>query len=400
MSRSMKPIPNRFVQSVFDTWAGVMNGLDGELVVGDPHRQGCLQRDHQRGDGAGRASRGHLLRVRSLEPATALRRPSQPSVSPEHDPRGRRSKPSSLASGSGRCRGRVLHPSEELEAYEAEITSQGYEGVMLRAPGGPYKQGRSTLKEGYLLKLKRWEDHEAQVIGFEERMQRSAIQPSGRARLHQTQLPQGGPGRHEQLWVHWLSSASTGPGLASSSTLVDRASPRSAAARVIWRRQNELRLQIINYTHFPIGAIDKPRLPTFRGFRDPSRYGRKGDKHMKKLVSAGRGLRPDRGLHRSPRAPRKRLRMPAPFPVTSSGGKPSLGFENAVRISKIYEIDKALEFFVLRFADPARLLPRPHKQVQAFRRSRNTVGFHYGSAVDCLGLHTSSASTCQPPSHR
>src|SRR5437764_14153081 len=34
ISRSMKPIPNRFIQSVFDTWAGVMNGLDGELVVG------------------------------------------------------------------------------------------------------------------------------------------------------------------------------------------------------------------------------------------------------------------------------------------------------------------------------------------------------------------------------
>ena len=39
--------------------------------------------------------------------------------------------------------------------------------------------------------------------------------------------------------------------------------------QIIWRRQNELQLQHIKYVHFPIGAIDKPRFPTFLGFRDP-----------------------------------------------------------------------------------------------------------------------------------
>src|ERR1019366_8796365 len=41
---------------------------------------------------------------------------------------------------------------------------------MVRSLEGPYKMGRSTEREGYLLKIKRFEDGEAEVIGFEERM--------------------------------------------------------------------------------------------------------------------------------------------------------------------------------------------------------------------------------------
>ena len=44
----------------------------------------------------------------------------------------------------------------------------GYEGLMLRAPDGPYKFGRSTVKENTLLKVKNFLDDEAEVIGFKE----------------------------------------------------------------------------------------------------------------------------------------------------------------------------------------------------------------------------------------
>lgn len=51
--------------------------------------------------------------------------------------------------------------------WEAYI-AQGHEGAMVRAPNGPYKRGRSTLKQGYLIKLKKWHDDEAVIIGMEE----------------------------------------------------------------------------------------------------------------------------------------------------------------------------------------------------------------------------------------
>ena len=46
----------------------------------------------------------------------------------------------------------------------------GYEGGMIRNPYGRYKQGRSTLKEELLLKIKPFTDEEAYVVGVTEGM--------------------------------------------------------------------------------------------------------------------------------------------------------------------------------------------------------------------------------------
>lgn len=62
----------------------------------------------------------------------------------------------------------VVNSQEELNAYEEEQILKGFEGVIVRSFDGPYKEGRSTFKEGYLLRLKRFKDSEARIIGFEE----------------------------------------------------------------------------------------------------------------------------------------------------------------------------------------------------------------------------------------
>jgi DNA ligase-1 len=66
-----------------------------------------------------------------------------------------------------------LHPvvvtnKEELYNFEDECLSKNFEGIMLRKGDGVYKCGRSTVKEGILLKVKRFSDTEAEIIGFEE----------------------------------------------------------------------------------------------------------------------------------------------------------------------------------------------------------------------------------------
>src|SRR5881628_3661254 len=55
----------------------------------------------------------------------------------------------------------------ELERMESLMVEQGHEGVILRTLGAPYKHGRST-PSGPLLKLKRFVDFEAEVIGVYE----------------------------------------------------------------------------------------------------------------------------------------------------------------------------------------------------------------------------------------
>lgn len=59
---------------------------------------------------------------------------------------------------------------EELALIEQAHVNEGYEGTMLRRPDGRYKFGRSTAREGILLKVKRFEDDEATITGTVERM--------------------------------------------------------------------------------------------------------------------------------------------------------------------------------------------------------------------------------------
>jgi len=61
----------------------------------------------------------------------------------------------------------IINSRVHLDKYEEQMVSQGFEGIMLRNPAGHYKCGRSTLNEGILLKLKRFQDAEAEVIGME-----------------------------------------------------------------------------------------------------------------------------------------------------------------------------------------------------------------------------------------
>ncbi len=59
---------------------------------------------------------------------------------------------------------------DNLKEFEQSCINYGYEGVIVRTANSPYKCGRSTMKEQYLVKIKRFEDSEAVITGFIEEM--------------------------------------------------------------------------------------------------------------------------------------------------------------------------------------------------------------------------------------
>ena len=63
-----------------------------------------------------------------------------------------------------------VHTAEDLEAVIERHLEEGYEGTMVRDPQGRYKFGRSTVREGILLKIKSFVDEEATVTGIVELM--------------------------------------------------------------------------------------------------------------------------------------------------------------------------------------------------------------------------------------
>ena len=151
---------------------------------------------------------------------------------------------------------------EELDAYEARFLEQGYEGAMIRDPQGPYKLGRSTAKEGYLLKLKRFCDAEAVIIGFEERMHNAneaTKDELGRTKRSSHKAGMVGAGTLGALLV---KDAKTDVefGIGTGFNDVQR--------RSIWKAQAALRGKLVRYKFQPTGVKEAPRFPVFISFRD------------------------------------------------------------------------------------------------------------------------------------
>src|SRR6266436_1285718 len=160
VSRKFKPIPNKFIRAWIERNA--RNEYDGEIMI----KGRCfddLSGDVRREDGEpdfqywvfdyvkDSLTKPYIERIKDL--TSAPLRHGQLEIQ-----RMRRVLPFKM------------NNAEELTAFEEKCLSEGYEGVMVRSPNSPYKCGRSTENEGYLLKIKRFEDDEAKIIGYEEMM--------------------------------------------------------------------------------------------------------------------------------------------------------------------------------------------------------------------------------------
>lgn len=149
----------------------------------------------------------------------------------------------------------------ELEDYEATCLSEGYEGVMVRTPNSPYKCGRSTEREGWLLKIKRFEDHEAVVIGVEEKMHNANEQmddPLGRTRRHSFK---DGMVPMNTLGALLVRDCTTGVEFRIGTGFDDD------MRQALWDARTTLNGTIVKYKSQPTGVKDKPRFPVFLGIR-------------------------------------------------------------------------------------------------------------------------------------
>ena len=158
----------------------------------------------------------------------------------------------------------LLANKEALLAFERCCIEDGYEGIVVRDPNGPYKNGRSTLREGFLLKLKRFVDAEATVVDFEE-LESNGNAPSldafgrtQRSSCKEGMVPLG------TLGALVVEDAETGMRF-NVGTGFDQATRRE-----IWDARGEYLGRTVKYKYFPVGVKELPRHPVFLGFRDPA----------------------------------------------------------------------------------------------------------------------------------
>jgi DNA ligase-1 len=136
---------------------------------------------------------------------------------------------------------------------------------MIRDPHGLYKFGRATAKSGELLKIKRFVDDEAVVVGVEELMHNeneAKTNALGRTERSTAKAGLRGAGTLGKLIVRRQDGVEFGIG--TGFTAQQRAD--------LWdhrRRRGPLVGKLVTYKHFAnAGVKDAPRFPVFKAFRD------------------------------------------------------------------------------------------------------------------------------------
>lgn len=240
-SRKLKKIPNRFIQ---EKLRDVPIGLDGELLVPGKNFNGVSSAVMSE-DGEP-SFRYYVFDIDSVVPYADrmddLRKMKLPSFCRKITPKW-------------------IRNEEELLAYEKEILSYGDEGIMIRTPGSPYKYGRSSEREGYLLKLKRFQDSEAEILGFEElqhNQNEATISELGyikRSSHKAGKVPAGALGSFRVRDVKSGVEFNVSTGM----TAEERQN--------YWTIRDTLLGKLIKYKYQEVGAKDLPRFPIFLGFR-------------------------------------------------------------------------------------------------------------------------------------
>lgn len=168
----------------------------------------------------------------------------------------------------------TVDSEEELLDADQYFTSRGYEGTIIRDPNGMYKQGRSTVKEGGLLRIKRFISEEALVIGINEgehNANEAQINERGltfRTSHQENKIPNGQVGSLACTILKDSALFKKG-----DSITVSKGEMTTEEAKDFFNNPCKIVGQVIKFKHFPKGVKDKPRFPTFQCIRSAEDQG-------------------------------------------------------------------------------------------------------------------------------
>jgi DNA ligase 1 len=253
-SRRLKLIPNNETQQRFG--GPELEGLDGELIVGAPNAEDVYRVTDS----------GVMTRAENPNAAFFVFDDWELGGSFESRLRTVQRRVEGLKQDGFNVRfvsHEKIYSLDQLYAYEEKCLAHGYEGVMCRRPDGPYKQGRSTMNEGWLVKMKRFVDAEAVIIGVKELTHNdnpATLNELGYTKRssHKANKRLGGTlgGFVCRTPAGVVFNVGGGKGL-------------TAQLRAeLWAARDQLPGRLLKYSSLPVGVKDKPRHPKFLGFRN------------------------------------------------------------------------------------------------------------------------------------
>lgn len=229
LSRTLKPIPNEFIREALERY--LPTGADGEIIVGNTFQESTsavmtmktkpipfkfywfdyVKDSH---------TKSYIERMEDIKNFIEKNPPPEGlmEIIPLYPI--------------------VVSDEDTFRNFEKKILSAGGEGVMIRTMDGPYKFGRSTLREGFLVKWKRFKDAEATIIGYEQLLQ---------------------DGELVDALGSFIVKDKVEFGVGSGFTMEQR--------REFWKNRESLIGKLIKYKFFEVGVKSAPRFPVFIGFR-------------------------------------------------------------------------------------------------------------------------------------
>ena len=260
LSRSLKLIPNLAMQKLWGRKE--FEGLDGEIIVGSPFGEGVFDRTRRVVMAQDRALEGNAVyRVFDKYHATDPFTHRLNFVARLADPRS--------IEGIVHV---VLGTEHQLLTYEKSVLKQGYEGICVRDPSGVYKQGRSTLREGGLIAIKRFVDAEAVVLGTyeqEENTNEKTVNELGRSKRSSAKAGKRGKDTLGGFVVRFLELDGGGSHMEGAEFNIGTGVGLTDAYRKeLWAQRLTLPGKIVKFRYQKIGTMAAPRLPVFLGFRD------------------------------------------------------------------------------------------------------------------------------------
>lgn len=258
VTRTFKDVPNEYVtKTILATIPP--DGIDGELVTldtdGTTHPFNILS--------------GNIMRE-SGEPNFRYRVFDYVSTSllEQYQDRMKKLEALTLPSYCEKLLPKLIANSEELAKYEEELLAKGYEGAMIRSLTGPYKCGRATLNQGYLLKLKRFMDSEAEVIGFEELMSnQNEAEKDNFGRTKRSKALEGMVPANT-LGKFLVREVGNTPWKGLEFAIGSAKGMTKELRQEIWDNREKYLGKIVTYKYQPHGVLTLPRLPIWKGFRD------------------------------------------------------------------------------------------------------------------------------------
>lgn len=150
---------------------------------------------------------------------------------------------------------------EDLNYQETRYLNNGFEGLMLRCLNSIYKFNRSTLNEQYLIKLKRFTDDEAEIIGVEEKFKNN----------NERTINELGYSERSSHKENMIASNTLGALIVKSEKFevefkIGSGFDEEMRAK-IWQWRHEAIGKTVKYKYQEVGVKDAPRFPIFLGFR-------------------------------------------------------------------------------------------------------------------------------------